>query len=563
MTAVHTSADRRFASAPNAKIIAATAAVSAALVAAPMLLGYWTQGLRGVISFFAADTFYYLAVARHAGSMTGFTYDGEHPTNGFHPLWQWWLNTWFSIVPTLADRQNQVMFCWASSLVFSCLSAAIIASVCYRLTKSAAISIFAAVPGFPYLILSLADRNYGCTWGYVNGTESAVSMLMFSVLLAMSFGSLGNRIQATPSGRIMWGAAATLVVLSRLDDVFLLPAFAWPLLADSLPWRDRFVRYAQSVAAPAVAISFYCIYNLSYAGSMLPVSGLLKGGLSYSNLAVTISRIVPIQEILDRGWPPNWNSYGWHVAHLAVPAVIAGMWLFAKRDNLGSHRFRDARVLQALCIYVLLKAAYNLLCVKYSHQGHWYYANSVVTASLVTGTLLSKQSTEKIDKRRATAWALTCLITVIFAGNCLLADKVNLKYNARYFEYFVNRNALSAGLRSKCGDSVKVVGFDDGIDSYSIDVPVMSGLGFTLDLPAAKALKAGRLLDVAYDRGYRVLTSMNYMPPFEAAIGDDVSSVISRVFWLINERDLDRWTFRLVWIDPNSDAKFISFEPKN
>ena len=34
------------------------------------------------------DAFYYLEVARRLGKGDGFTFDGAHATNGFHPLWQ-------------------------------------------------------------------------------------------------------------------------------------------------------------------------------------------------------------------------------------------------------------------------------------------------------------------------------------------------------------------------------------------------------------------------------------------------------------------------------------------
>ena len=40
-----------------------------------------------LIASFTDDSFYYLEVARHVARGDGFTFDGLHPTNGFHPLW--------------------------------------------------------------------------------------------------------------------------------------------------------------------------------------------------------------------------------------------------------------------------------------------------------------------------------------------------------------------------------------------------------------------------------------------------------------------------------------------
>ena len=52
----------------------------------------------GAISFFAADSFYYLNVADKFSKTNTFTYDGTHTTNGFHPLWQYFLANSFKYI---------------------------------------------------------------------------------------------------------------------------------------------------------------------------------------------------------------------------------------------------------------------------------------------------------------------------------------------------------------------------------------------------------------------------------------------------------------------------------
>jgi hypothetical protein len=42
----------------------------------------------GPFGYVAADAFYYLVVARNVARHGSFSFDGRHPTNGFHPLWQ-------------------------------------------------------------------------------------------------------------------------------------------------------------------------------------------------------------------------------------------------------------------------------------------------------------------------------------------------------------------------------------------------------------------------------------------------------------------------------------------
>src|SRR5882672_9277037 len=53
---------------------------------------------RQLISWLTDDTFYYLQIARNVAGGAGFTFDGIHRTNGFHPLWMFLLVPLFSIV---------------------------------------------------------------------------------------------------------------------------------------------------------------------------------------------------------------------------------------------------------------------------------------------------------------------------------------------------------------------------------------------------------------------------------------------------------------------------------
>ena len=106
-----------------------------------------------------------------------------------------------------------------------------------------------------------------------------------------------------------------------------------------------------------------------------------------------------------------------------------------------------------------------------------------------------------------------------------------------------------------------ILSFDDGIVAYSLGLPVMSGLGFTLDHPAVLAKQAHKLLEVAYERGFRCLTSVNYMPPLPATVGEDVTEDIRKVFWLSGE-NIDKWTFKLAYVQPETGHRFVQFEPR-
>ncbi|HEY0469388.1 MAG TPA: hypothetical protein VGC79_34600 [Polyangiaceae bacterium] len=60
------------------------------LFAIPALIDLLSSPTRAVYRWIAADTFYYLTVGRNFARHGLLGFDGEHPSNGFQPLWQVW-----------------------------------------------------------------------------------------------------------------------------------------------------------------------------------------------------------------------------------------------------------------------------------------------------------------------------------------------------------------------------------------------------------------------------------------------------------------------------------------
>ena len=63
-------------------------ALTLLLFAAPVAIDLAAAPARAPFHYFAADAFYYFTVARNAADTGRFTFDQEHLTNGYHPLWQ-------------------------------------------------------------------------------------------------------------------------------------------------------------------------------------------------------------------------------------------------------------------------------------------------------------------------------------------------------------------------------------------------------------------------------------------------------------------------------------------
>ena len=218
----------------------------------PLVLAYCVSGLRAPFAFFAGDAFYYLAVAKNSNAKTLFSFDTLHSTNGFHPLWQYFLRFCFTAIgPLRVNETAQVLFVYSVSTIFVGIAAAFLYLGFRRLTGSSLLSLFAVVPGFFYFFFSFADRNYGNLWSFANGMESPFSLCFFSVFLFLIARRPPRALSSTRFSFLL-SIVLSLIVLSRLDDIFFIPAIALMLLCR----RDSRNRYSDAAAALRIAMYF-------------------------------------------------------------------------------------------------------------------------------------------------------------------------------------------------------------------------------------------------------------------------------------------------------------------
>ncbi|MBN1548519.1 MAG: hypothetical protein JW902_17850 [Syntrophaceae bacterium] len=611
----------------------------------PFVLSYQQSGLSSCFSSFAADAFYYLTVAKNLSWDPIFSFDGLHATNGFHPLWQVYLKTAFTFFPGLAGHQEaQLLYAYWTGAFCTAVAAAILSLVLRRLTRSSSLALIAVVPGLVYFVVALADQRYGALWSYVNGMESAFSLLLFAGLVAyvLKFKTF------TTNKLLLYIPQAILVsslVLARLDDVFIVPALCAPLLLSGFSRSGKFFRLAVLGGFPAIVILLYCAFNVSYAGTALPISSQIKGNLDWqfnvSKLKDVFLPFLPLAKLWGNPWS-LWRNLTWRALHNCIPAILSiAFLLHVRRRNQSYCSFSSntLRLLSALSLYVIAKAAYNFIFVGFWHQGHWYFPLSLLVASTLVAVHLSR-ATPALDfdfavliplrhrvvrfvcialllvvlltvfvyvatlagsssaspivgnysiTRILVMLASTCLaggillvlvsilrhrlnalrvptgfvctmLLVLFSSNTMMADKTESKYNQHYYRFWSNRDRTTAQIR-EVYSGIGVLSFDDGIVAYSLDIPVMSGLGFTLDLPALRAMQDGKLLDIAYARGFRWLTSLNYMPNMPAVVGQDVTEEVGAAFWL-SAQDTSNWVFRIAYVEPETGCRFVEFERK-
>ncbi len=106
--------------------------------------------------------------------------------------------------------------------------------------------------------------------------------------------------------------------------------------------------------------------------------------------------------------------------------------------------------------------------------------------------------------------------------------------------------------------NVRIIEFDDGPISYALDIPTMNGFGYTLDQGGIEAKARGQLLQLAYERGFRVIGLLYYYSPLPPECADDPEGLraIMQGAPSIGAEDLSKWRFSLLYKDPLSRALF-------
>ena len=93
--------------------------------------------------------------------MPYYTYDGTYPINGFHPLWQYFLTSVFSLLN--GNRDAEVLFVFGFNIIAVAAGAAFFSLALYRLLSSLPLAILGAVPGVYALMLAPVDAQHA-TW---------------------------------------------------------------------------------------------------------------------------------------------------------------------------------------------------------------------------------------------------------------------------------------------------------------------------------------------------------------------------------------------------------------
>ena len=251
------------------------------------------------VSLTHEDGFYYFKIAQQVAGGHGSTFDGQNPTNGYHPLWLLLLVPLFWLAPSAPAALT------AGVLVQVGLSA--VAVVLVYLTARLLMGRVGAVVAAQLWLVFAASVTLG-------GQEFAVESVM---VLATAYLYLRTRPDVRTSPVATYGGLGLLLGLSALArlETFALAAMiggwlAWPRhrLGHTAPTALHLAAFGLPVLLMALA---YLAANIALIGEVFPVSAAVKREWSATLLA-------------DDAW---FQESGWWAAkarHLLWPLTAPG-----------------------------------------------------------------------------------------------------------------------------------------------------------------------------------------------------------------------------------------------
>lgn len=497
----------------------ALVAITTALFVAPALVDLAGDFRRAPYRWLAADTFYYLTVSRNIARHGKVAFDGEHASNGFHPLWQ----LWGAGLEFLRERLGlgpvgPHLLVWSGvvtiALAIWFLGLTLLAA--RRLNRAflgISVGVY-AVMAIPFWIVGLRAISahglrgwlmpiFGSLWSFVNGMESAFVILCFALAL---YTVVARNAQSSTGGSLAFGGCLAALTLSRLDHGLF--AAALFLGFGRLCWRAgaprRWLLAGLTFGLPVAA---YLLVNRYFFGNFVPLSGATKSTFPH----VTSENVELIRGVLrgSPAWQPSASDSHWWLPVVCrqlqtlLPAMLCAAYLGwrwrARRSN--SDPLRTLLVSAAGGAVVL--GLYNFCFTRPVHQGFWYYPISTLLPSLFVLAEPWPRLRLTPHLRLAFASLLATLVSLFF-----VYWQHHKSYNEAY--ELVMGQASDAARKHYGGKLPKLLEIDDGIVGYSLDTPSMSHI-LALDPEGFRAARQGRLLELAVARGFdRVASSVAY-----------------------------------------------------
>lgn len=367
-------------------------AVYALLAIVPIGLA-WLPYTSSLTRFLYEDFFYYLQVARQALEGNGSTFDGEAPTNGYHPMWM--------LLSIAAYASAGHVMCMYVMLMLGALLHLLQAYLIFDTLRRLTLTVVAHATAMLFIV------NYRLISCNLCGLETPLQGVFVLLVLRTI---LLDHAPLNLWRALLWGVLLGLAVWARFDLV-LLAIFVLAYMVIQKRFHARIVNrlgYAMFTAVIMVVVLLpWFVFSYNNSGVLLPNS---SRALSIHNETqrFDLSHGLAANAELLRGkffgastWlgdtsnllglsssvPPSYSNYGGLSIGLLGLILAAYCW-WCRRDAIGFDRFlllayaaaqlsyyslfvrAEVRYLMPFCLIMIVLMA-MMLGAWLKHSGRW------------------------------------------------------------------------------------------------------------------------------------------------------------------------------------------------
>jgi hypothetical protein len=339
--------------------------------------------IRHLLVIVVDDASYFMTTARNIAAGRGMSFDGIHPTNGFHPLWLLLLAALFLLHGTPELMLRLVV-----------LLQGVLLAAAFLLLYRAHARMFSARTALVSAILFVFLVAMQC----LNGMESALFTLLLMALY--SYGLAISQRPVSPKQALLFGVMLGLVVLSRLDMLFIGLAALICCVPYVLERRTRSRTLAAIVMAAlggCAVVTPYLLFNYTQSGTIMPISGELKS--SFPSVALSRDTMASID--------PRFYA----CAALAAAWLLWRMLRTAKLPPPPGDRYYLLST-SALAWAVLLHFAHTLLFMKWGVFA-WHFVLYRLFAVLLCAGIVESMLRTKLALSKPGLWLYWPTLTVL------------------------------------------------------------------------------------------------------------------------------------------------------
>ena len=219
----------------------------------------WMPIPKLVTYFLVDDAFYYFKTASHISLGNGPTFDGEHMTNGYHPLWMGLLSVIYFFSPDSITLPLHIVLTLSVVLFF--LTSIMLWKIIFSLTGSHMLS------GVLTFLYAINPWNVGF---FISGLETPLALFLFVLCFFCTLKVIEE--SDVIKNYFFLGCVSSLLILSRLDyGIFVAVLFVFLCFVVKKNLFKKLLFFTLPVVMIATP---WFLYNYFYFGSFLPTSGL-------------------------------------------------------------------------------------------------------------------------------------------------------------------------------------------------------------------------------------------------------------------------------------------------